>query len=180
MRKVIRACIRFHTKLKLSLIFAEMPHKPRDHAAMQHSVCAVCFKKHKTLRPISRNVRLQIKDKCLNEFDSDEWSWLPTVICGGCYLRLAEVVKNPRFVNNSINLVLSKPLFRSVLLFNMWTTPASSLPLVGLVQLLGLLAPAVSALLGENLEVSTLSTSRQWLSLWVDRASTHHLLSLSQ
>ena len=82
----------------MGIHISEMPNYPKEHAAMQRSVCAVCFKKHKTLRSISDKVKTQIKDKCLTEFDSDEWSWLPTVICGGCYMRLAEVVRNPRFV----------------------------------------------------------------------------------
>ena len=62
------------------------------------------------------------------------------------------------------------------LLSNMLITP----PLFHLVQLPDPHAPAVSAPLGESLEVNTFSTRRQSLSLWVDLVSTHHLLSLSQ
>ena len=89
---------KLYSSFYVGICISEMPHNPKDHAAMQRSVCAVCFKKHKTLRNISKKVKTQIKDKVLQEFDSSEWSWLPTVICGGCYVRLAEVVENPRFV----------------------------------------------------------------------------------
>ena len=74
-----------------------MPNHPKDHAAMQRSVCAVCFKKPQTLRNISASVKIQIKEFCqFDQFDADEWSWLPAVICGGCYKGLADIGKNSR------------------------------------------------------------------------------------
>ena len=69
---------------------------PKDHDAMQRSVCAMCFKKPKNLWKISAGCLISIKEHCLADFDSDKWSWLPKVICSGCYRALHEASKNPR------------------------------------------------------------------------------------
>ena len=75
-----------------------MPHTTKDHAAMQKSVCAVCFCKAKTMKNISARLEISVKELILPEFGSDEWSWLPTSICGGCYKDLYDFQKNSRYV----------------------------------------------------------------------------------
>ena len=62
-----------------------MPNKPKGHAAMAASICVVCFRKPKTLRPISESVNGMMKSLILPQFQTDSWSWLPTKICAGCH-----------------------------------------------------------------------------------------------
>ena len=69
---------------------------PKDHAAWQKGVCAICFRKQKTLRNIAERVKIQIKEIILPGFGDNEWDWLPTVICGGCYKDLQDFQKNNR------------------------------------------------------------------------------------
>lgn len=75
-----------------------MPYTAKDHPAMQRSVCGVCFKKPKTLKNITARVKVQIQEAILPEFGSEDWNWLPTVICGGCYKDLYDFQKNPRYL----------------------------------------------------------------------------------
>lgn len=75
---------------------SDMP-PPKDHAAMQRSVCAVCFRKPKNLIKISAKVNITIKEFILPDFGTDKWDWLPTVVCSGCYHDLYAVKKNPRY-----------------------------------------------------------------------------------
>ena len=72
-----------------------MPHKAKTHYEMQKSVCLVCFKKPKTLRNITPRVESLVKTSIPLLSNNDEWSWLPTVICGGCYKDLEDVRKDP-------------------------------------------------------------------------------------
>ena len=69
---------------------------PKNHADMQRSDCAVCFRKPKTLRNISDKVKIQIQETVLPQFSSEAWDWLPTVICAGCHKDLRDIQKNPR------------------------------------------------------------------------------------
>ena len=75
-----------------------MPHARKDHVGMQLSVCAVCFRKPKTLRGISAKVKISIQEEILPEFDSEPWSWLPTVICGTCYKDLRDHQLDNKYV----------------------------------------------------------------------------------
>ena len=68
----------------------------KDHVAMQKSVCAVCFRKPKSLRNISVKVKISIQNFIVPNFDTEEWEWLPKSICSGCYKDLYDVKKNPR------------------------------------------------------------------------------------
>ena len=68
----------------------------KDHNAMQKSVCAICFRKSKNLRNISAKVQVQIEEAILPAFGSDEYDWLPTSICLGCYKDIHEWKKNTR------------------------------------------------------------------------------------
>ena len=74
---------------------SDMP-PAKGHAQMQRSVCAVCFKKPKNLRNISAKVKGSIMEHCFSEFDTEEWGWLPSVICAGCFKGLHDIDKNPR------------------------------------------------------------------------------------
>ena len=70
-----------------------MPHKAKQHDEMQRSVCLICFKP-KTLS----NITPRVMDMVMTAipFLSDEkWSWLPSVICGGCYKELDILKNNP-------------------------------------------------------------------------------------
>ena len=69
---------------------------PKNHAMMQNSVCGVCFKKPKNLMKISARSLISIKEHYFPDYDCDTWSWLPHMICSGCYRALHEVSKNPR------------------------------------------------------------------------------------
>ena len=75
-----------------------MPNKAKDHSAMQKSVCALCFRKPKTLRNISPRVRIMIQDMVMGDFSDESWIWLPTSICTGCYKDLHDCQKDPRYV----------------------------------------------------------------------------------
>ena len=68
----------------------------KDHSQMQTSVCTVCFRKPKTLRKVSTRVEVQIKDFIFPSYGSEEWDWLPTSICSGCYMELYKVQKDPK------------------------------------------------------------------------------------
>ena len=68
----------------------------KDHPAMQKSVCAVCFRKPKRLRNISAKVKISIQENVLPDYDSENWSWLPTSICDGCYKGLWDLQKDPK------------------------------------------------------------------------------------
>ena len=77
---------------------------------MQKAVCLVCWRKPKNVRNISRKVGMEIKEHVFEEYDTDAWSWLPTVICAGCYKNLHDVKINSEYVwshtisiNNLIN-----------------------------------------------------------------------------
>ena len=63
---------------------------------MQRSMCAVCFRKQKILRSISAKVKMEIKEYVFANFDTEDWDWLPTKICSGCYKGLYDIAKNPR------------------------------------------------------------------------------------
>ena len=69
---------------------------PKNHSAMQKCVCAVCFRKPPNLRNISARVSISIKENILPEFGSNDWDWLPTSICAGCYKNIYDFMKNPR------------------------------------------------------------------------------------
>ena len=71
---------------------------PKSHLEMQKSLCIVCFKKQKTLRNISARAEITIKELVLPGFGTDEWDWLPTSICGGCYKELYVAKNNPGLV----------------------------------------------------------------------------------
>ena len=57
----------------------------KTHIDIQKSVCVMCFRKPKHMKNISEKVKISIKELVLHDYDEDEWSWLPTVICNGCY-----------------------------------------------------------------------------------------------
>jgi hypothetical protein len=76
-------------------MFSDMP-PPKGHVDMQRSVCVVCFRKQKVLRPISAKVKISIKEFVFTDYDTEDWDWLPTVICSGCYKGLYDIGKNPR------------------------------------------------------------------------------------
>ena len=75
-----------------------MPKSKKDHAAMQKAVCLVCWRKQKNLRNISNKVKMEIKEHVLEDYDSEAKSWLPSVICGGCYKNLHDVKMNSEYV----------------------------------------------------------------------------------
>ena len=41
---------------------------PKDHAAWQKGVCAICFRKQKTLRNIAERVKIHIKEIIVPQF----------------------------------------------------------------------------------------------------------------
>ena len=49
-------------------VLLQIPNKPKCHAAMAASICVVCFRKPKTLRPISESVNGMIKSLILPQF----------------------------------------------------------------------------------------------------------------
>ena len=69
---------------------------PKDHSAMQKSVCSVCFRKPKNLINISAKVHISIQEYILPTFGTADWAWLPSVICSGCYHELYAVKTNPK------------------------------------------------------------------------------------
>ena len=69
---------------------------PTDHAVWQKGVCAICFHKQKTLRNIAERVKIQIKEIILPRFGENDWDWLSSVICSGCYKDLQEFQRNNR------------------------------------------------------------------------------------
>ena len=73
-----------------------MPHKAKTHPEMQNSVCLLCFRKPKTLRNISPMVDSLLKTVIPLLCNTEEWTWLPTKICGGCFFELHKVKKDPR------------------------------------------------------------------------------------
>ena len=73
-----------------------MPTSAKSHNEMQRSVCFVCFRKPKNLRNITPRLESMLKEVISIPYSSEEWSWLPTVICGGCCLELCKVTKNPQ------------------------------------------------------------------------------------
>lgn len=76
--------------------FQIMPTSAKSHNEMQKSVCFVCFLKPKTLRNITPRLESMLNNATSISYSSEEWSWLPTVICGGCCLALDKVSKNPK------------------------------------------------------------------------------------
>ena len=68
----------------------------KDHAAMQRSVCTVCFRKPKNLRNITPRLKISLKEFVWPNYDTEDWDWLPTVICQGCYKGLYDAAKDPR------------------------------------------------------------------------------------
>ena len=69
---------------------------PKDHSAMQKSVCAVCFRKPKNLINISAKVQISIKEYIFPPFATEEWDWLPRSICSGCYKDIYNFKNNSR------------------------------------------------------------------------------------
>ena len=64
------ACVINNISLYITVLL-QMPNKPKGHAAMAASICIVCFRKPKTLRPISESVNGMIKSLILPEFQTD-------------------------------------------------------------------------------------------------------------
>ena len=75
-----------------------MPTKAKDHSQMQKSVCLMCWRKPKHLKNVSPAIKEQYKELVLPELGSDEWSWLPSVICLGCYTDLRHAKADPSYV----------------------------------------------------------------------------------
>ena len=86
-----------------------MPNKAKDHAAMRKSVCAVCFLKPKTLRPISKLASSLICKFVFSEFCDSPWSWLPSHICGICYLEIMRTRDNPSHTLKHVDYVTLSP-----------------------------------------------------------------------
>ena len=80
-----------------------MPTSAKNHSEMQTSVCLLCFKKPKTLRNITPATRQLIKEFIPDLENTEDWQWLPTVICGGCYLELSKIKKNPNHTLSHID-----------------------------------------------------------------------------
>ena len=60
----------------------------KKHSDMQKSVCTVCFKKTGRMIPISKKLQITVQEAILAGYGSDDWAWLPSVICSGCYKEL--------------------------------------------------------------------------------------------
>ena len=68
---------------------------PKNHSQMQKVLCAICFRKPANVRNISDRVKITIKESILPDFGTDEWDWLPTSICSGCYKDIADFKQDP-------------------------------------------------------------------------------------
>ena len=84
-----------------------MPNKPKDHSAMQASICALCFLKPKTLRNISASISSLIVKSIFPYFE--DMPWLPTHICGGCYMELNRLKKDPCHLVKHIDYISLTP-----------------------------------------------------------------------
>ena len=60
----------------------------KKHSDMQKSVCTVCFRKTGRMIPISKKLQITVQEAILPGYGSDDWAWLPSVICSGCYKEL--------------------------------------------------------------------------------------------
>ena len=85
---------------------------PKDHSQMQKLVCMMCFKKPKVMKNISEKVLNIIKEGVLPDYGSNQWSWLPTSICGGCYIKLFDWKKNSRYL-------ILKYIYKLIKIFSM-------------------------------------------------------------
>ena len=72
-----------------------MPHSAKTHKEMRASVCVLCFRKPKTLRPLSKTALDLIEKYVFHDVKADKWSWLPSHICGGCYAELNKTKVDP-------------------------------------------------------------------------------------
>ena len=79
---------------------------------MQKSVCALCFRKSGRMINISARLQITVKEAILPSFGSDEWDWLPSVICSGCYKDLYDYKKNPKFTLKHVDYHSLVPPFR--------------------------------------------------------------------
>lgn len=81
-----------------------MPNKPKCHAEMQKSVCLMCFRKPKTLRKITPRTLTMFQNLVLSDYGAKEqWDWLPSVICAGCYSELNRGTENSNYTIKHID-----------------------------------------------------------------------------
>ena len=75
-----------------------MTTKAKSHEEMQRSVCVMCFRKQKHLKNMTLRISETFKQLVFSDFQNEEWAWLPTVICLGCYSELHKAMVDPRYV----------------------------------------------------------------------------------
>ena len=52
----------------------------------------------KTLKDMTPRIIEPFRQMVLSDFQTEQWEWLPTVICLGCYSELNRAMVDPRYV----------------------------------------------------------------------------------